>query len=132
MIIVDTSALAAIFLDEPESARVQACMASSASAMIPISCIVEIAVLHRFGERRFEWLDTVLSELKVKVVGLEAGTAQIAVQAARAYGKGSGHPAQLNFGDCLSYAVAKSRDLPLLYVGTDFSHTDIQSALTQE
>lgn len=52
--------------------------------------------------------------------------AWIARQAYRDYGKGSGHPAQLNFGDCFSYALAKDRDEPLLYKGNDFIHTDIR------
>lgn len=55
--------------------------------------------------------------------------AEIAAAGARRYGKGSGHPAQLNFGDCLVYAAAKYRDLPLLFVGNDFTHTDVTSAL---
>jgi ribonuclease VapC len=55
--------------------------------------------------------------------------AKLAAGAARTYGKGSGHPAQLNFGDCLSYGVARARELPLLYVGNDFHHTDITAAL---
>jgi ribonuclease VapC len=45
------------------------------------------------------------------------------------YGKGSGHPAQLNFGDLFAYALAKSRDIPLLFKGNDFAHTDIMSAV---
>jgi ribonuclease VapC len=46
------------------------------------------------------------------------------------FGKGQGHPAQLNFGDCMAYALAKAHDAPLLYVGDDFARTDISSALT--
>ena len=53
----------------------------------------------------------------------------IAREAYRRYGKGSGHPARLNFGDCFAYALAKDFDEPLLYIGNDFVHTDVQSAL---
>ena len=62
----------------------------------------------------------------------DAAMHEAAVAAARFYGKGSGHPAQLNFSDCLVYAVAKQRDLPLLFVGDDFVHTDITPALPLE
>ena len=55
--------------------------------------------------------------------------AEIAANAAERYGRGSGHLARLNFGDCLSYAVAKHLDAPLLFKGDDFLHTDIESAL---
>ncbi len=55
--------------------------------------------------------------------------AKIARRAYREYGKGSGNPAQLNFGDCFSYALAKDRDEPLLYKGSDFVHTDARSAI---
>ncbi len=50
---------------------------------------------------------------------------ELAVSAMARYGKGRGHPAQLNFGDCFSYACARFADVPLLYVGTDFAHTDL-------
>lgn len=63
------------------------------------------------------------------VIDIEAQPAASAVEAVGRYGKGSGHKAQLNFGDCLVYAVARHRDLPLLYVGDDFSHTDLTPAL---
>jgi ribonuclease VapC len=59
----------------------------------------------------------------------DAVQARLAVEADHRYGRGTGHPARLNFGDCLAYAVAKAHDLPLLYKGGDFSLTDIRAAL---
>ena len=72
----------------------------------------------------------VLSQLDL--VAFEPVHARIAADVVATYGKGSGHPARLNFGDCMTYAVAKERGLPLLYVGNDFRHTDIPDALNAE
>lgn len=76
-----------------------------------------------------DWVAELESRPSFEIASITPEVAHIAADAARTYGKGSGHPAQLNFGDCLSYAVAKSRDLPLLYVGHDFRQTDIHSVL---
>ncbi len=57
--------------------------------------------------------------------------ARIARDAYREFGRGSGHPARLNFGDCFAYALAVERDEPLLYQGNDFGHTDVRNALTE-
>nr|WP_246301159.1 type II toxin-antitoxin system VapC family toxin [Microbacterium immunditiarum] len=65
----------------------------------------------------------------IEIVPATAEQARIAREAYRDYGRGSGHPARLNFGDCFSYALATERREPLLYVGGDFAHTDIRSAL---
>ena len=69
------------------------------------------------------------SSFGIEVVPVTDEQARIARQAYRDYGRGSGHPANLNFGDCFSYALAAERREPLLYVGDDFGHTDIRSAL---
>jgi ribonuclease VapC len=127
VIVVDTSALAAIFQNEPAGLEIERVLSSTRRAFVPVSCIAEIAVLNRMGPKRFHWLDRMLAGINVETVSIDAEAAPYAVQAARRYGKGTGHPAQLNFGDCLSYAVARSRDLPLLYVGKDFRHTDVRS-----
>ena len=64
----------------------------------------------------------------LEIEPVTAEQARIAREAYRDFGKGSGHPAQLNFGDCFAYALAKSTDEPLLFVGLDFSHTDVTAA----
>ena len=66
-----------------------------------------------------------LREAKIEIVPIDASDGRLAVQAFAEYGKGRGHPAQLNLADCLSYACAKSRNVPLLYKGSDFLHTDL-------
>lgn len=129
MIVIDTSALGALYASESQRGQVEECLEQADALLLPISCMVEFAALRRFGGRRFAWMDRFVSDLDVRIVSVEAEVAGIAVEAERRYGKGSGHKAQLNFGDCLVYAVAKYRDLPLLYVGDDFRHTDITPAL---
>ena len=73
-------------------------------------------------------LDDFLDIAEVEIEPVTAEQARIAREAYRDFGKGSGHPAQLNFGDCFAYALAKSTDEPLLFVGLDFSHTDVTAA----
>ena len=75
--------------------------------------------------RRF---DDLLDQFDIEVVSFTAELAQIARQAYRDFGKGSGHRAKLNFGDCMAYALARSERQPLLYVGNDFAETDIDAA----
>ena len=74
-------------------------------------------------------LDQLLAHLLVIVVPVTAGQARLARQAHRDYGRGSGHPAMLNFGACFSSALAKETGEPLLFKGTDFARTDITSAI---
>ena len=74
-------------------------------------------------------VDLFLESGRLRIAPIDAEVAQIARLADRSYGRGTGHPARLNFGDCLAYAVAKSLDAPPLYKGDDFIHTDIGSAL---
>ncbi|CAB4834664.1 unannotated protein [freshwater metagenome] len=76
-------------------------------------------------------LDEFLQVAGVEIVPVTVEQARIARDAYRDFGKGSGHPAQLNFGDCFSYALAKATTEPLLYVGLDFSHTDVAAARIQ-
>lgn len=76
-----------------------------------------------------EWLDRLLAEQNVVIEPVTAAQAQLARLAFRMYGKGRGHGAALNFGDCFSYALAKSLDAPLLFKSGDFSMTDIRPAL---
>ena len=74
--------------------------------------------------------DNLLSDLGIITEPVTATQARIARDAFRRFGKGSGHPARLNFGDCFAYALAKDFDEPLLFIGNDFVHTDVRPALT--
>lgn len=71
-------------------------------------------------------MDRLLNDLEIEVVPFARDQAALAITAYRQYGKGSGHVAALNFGDCFSYALAKLRDEPLLFKGNDFSRTDLR------
>lgn len=73
--------------------------------------------------------DDFLGELSVIIAPVTAEQARLAREAYRRFGRGSGHPARLNFGDCFAYALAKVLDDPLLFIGNDFIHTDIRPAL---
>lgn len=131
-IAVDTSALAAIFKADPRADRLAENMSSASSVVIPASCLVEAALLSQVGRGFFTWVEERLEDPRFQLGEITRPAALLAAHAARTYGKGSGHPAQLNFGDCFSYAVAKHADLPLLFVGEDFAHTDITPALKTE
>jgi ribonuclease VapC len=131
MIVVDTSVLARMFLRENGYQTLQRAVFASVSAQVPVCCVVEFVALRRLGESRMAWLERFLDRESVHVVGVGPEHGELATHAALKYGKGSGHPAQLNFGDCLVYAVARYRDLPLLFVGDDFGRTDVIPALPQ-
>jgi ribonuclease VapC len=74
-------------------------------------------------------LDDLLENSKIMIEPVTAEQARIARQAYREFGKGSGHRAGLNFGDCFAYALARVKREPLLYKGDDFVHTDVRSAV---
>lgn len=128
---MDTSALARMFLREAGYESIQRTVFASSTAQVPVCCVVEFTALRRLGETRMGWLNRFLDRENVLVVGVGPEHRELATEAALKYGKGSGHPAQLNFGDCLVYAVARFRDLPLLFVGDDFGLTDVTPAIPQ-
>jgi ribonuclease VapC len=128
-IAVDTSALAQIYLREQGYQRTLARYSSALARLLPVSCHTEFSLLSRLGDDRHDWLKTQVEAGMLAIAELPIEMATIAAEAARRYGKGSGHPAQLNFGDCLSYGFATYRDLPLLFVGDNFRHTDVTPAI---
>ncbi|MBV8851715.1 MAG: type II toxin-antitoxin system VapC family toxin [Methylobacteriaceae bacterium] len=129
MIVLDTSAVMALALSEPDADKFGAVIAVSASTLFPTSCYVEaVMVMRRRGKGR-SWLDDFLATQDVALFGSDERQARLAADAFERYGRGSGHPARLNFGDCLVYAAAKALDAPLLFKGGDFRATDITAAL---
>lgn len=132
MIVVDTSALVCIFLREPGFERFMARLTQSSASFIPVPCYIEFNMLTSIGRNRRDWIDRLLQDQAITLVALEPEHARIAADAAAKYGKGSGHAARLNFGDCMTYAVAKFRELPLLFAGRDFHMTDLRPALDTE
>ena len=134
MIVVDTSAIVSIFAGEPDALRLSERIAVDGSPLISAGNLVELTIVLRTISAKSrlisdDWIDRFLRQAKIGVEPITQELAAIATHAHLRYGKGMGHPAQLNFGDCFSYALAKSLDVPLLYKGGDFARTDIKSAL---
>lgn len=129
--IVDTSALTALLQNEVDAAAIDVATEAATWRGISAATLFEAAIVAdgTSDPVRSARFDALVAGLDIEVVPLTAAHAAIARQAYRDYGKGSGHPARLNFGDCFSYALAKERGEPLLYVGDDFARTDIASAL---
>jgi ribonuclease VapC len=131
VIAVDTSALVAIAFAEPEREALLQAIKMADKALISTVSVVEarMVIQGRRGQRAVILMDDLLRLPMFELVAPSAPEMDAAYAAFVAYGKGSGHPAGLNFGDVFSYALAKVRGLPLLYKGDDFAHTDIASAL---
>jgi ribonuclease VapC len=128
--ILDSSAVIAILRSEPDAAAfAQAIEQAARPSMSAVSYVEAAAVIDGtrdpVASRRF---DELLAEARVLIEPVTEKQARTARQAYYDFGKGSGHPAQLNFGDCFAYALAKARDEPLLFKGDDFSYTDVKSA----
>jgi ribonuclease VapC len=132
MIAVDTSVVVAIAFAEPERDAFLHALKLADKALISTVSVVEARmVIHgRRGQRAVILIDDFLRLPFFELVPPTVAEMDAAYAAFVAYGKGSGHPANLNFGDVFSYALAKVRGLPLLYKGDDFVHTDIASAMT--
>ncbi|HEX4180788.1 MAG TPA: type II toxin-antitoxin system VapC family toxin [Caulobacteraceae bacterium] len=131
MIVVDTSAIVAMAFGEPErEVFVQAIQQAEKALISTVSVVEARMVVHgRRGQRAVVLVDDLLRLPTFEIVAPGALEMDAAYSAFVAFGKGSGHPAGLNFGDLFSYALAKVRGLPLLYKGDDFAQTDVPSAL---
>jgi ribonuclease VapC len=126
--ILDTSAIVAILQDEPESPAFAQAVEDNRPVRVSAANWLEAAILVDGNRspalsRRF---DELLREAAVEVEPVTTQQAELAREAYRAFGRGSGHPAHLNFGDCFAYALAMERDEPLLFKGKDFAHTDVR------
>ncbi|MDR1213516.1 MAG: type II toxin-antitoxin system VapC family toxin [Propionibacteriaceae bacterium] len=125
--ILDTSAIVAILNDEPEADAFIRIIAAEAEPLISAPTVVELhAVADGRGDpAQARRVDQLLRTLGVRVVAFDADQADVARSAYRDYGRGSGHPAKLNLGDCFTYALAASTGQPLLCKGDDFWRTDL-------
>lgn len=124
--VVDTSALIAILLAEPEADRLIDVFETGAAARMSAASLVEGAIVmqRRQGDEGEARFDRLVRRLDLEIVPVTREHAEIARASFRRFGKGR-HPAGLNFGDCFAYALARSLGEPLLFVGDDFSQTDI-------
>lgn len=131
MIVVDTSALVAIALREDEAAIFMTTLRGVESKIGgPTLAEARIVIESRAGEIGLAVLEEILALPSVSVEPFAEKHAAAAHEAHRRFGKGRGHPAKLNICDCYSYAVAACDDLPLLFKGDDFIHTDVRPAYT--
>ena len=126
--IVDSSVLIALILQEPGHQRIGRVLRAEDKLHMSAATWVELGVVadRRLSETNRRRLDAMIDGLGIVLVPLSAAQARRARQAHRRYGPGSGSAARLNMGDCFSYALAIELDEPLLFVGDDFTHTDVQ------
>jgi ribonuclease VapC len=129
--VIDSSALIAILKNESDAARFARTLELSEFNCISTATWLEcFVVLERFKDPKLiAEFEQILLDAEVKVEPFTIDQARIARQAYRDYGRGSGHRASLNFGDCFAYALARDKREPLLYKGDDFAHTDLRSAV---
>lgn len=124
--VIDTSALAAIFFAEPERPTLLNAITVAESRLISAATLLETGIVleGRQGENAGREFDLFVVRANFQIVPVDAEQIEIARSAWRKFGKGR-HPAALNFGDCFSYALAKFSGEPLLSKGTDFDLTDV-------
>ncbi len=129
--IVDTSAIVAIVLHEPQRAALLDVLLDAAHPKMSAATLVEVGavLIRRLAPEDFRRVERLIAQLGIETVPFDSEQAASATRAYRDFGRGSGHPAGLNLGDCYSYALADVTGEPLLFVGDDFAHTDIAAAL---
>jgi ribonuclease VapC len=132
--IVDSSAIVAILSEEPDWLELSTkldlanCVRLSAASYLETSIVLD----KRRDRELSAALDELIEDVSIIIEPVTAEQAKIARQAYRDFGKGSGHRAGLNFGDCFTYALAREKREPLLWKGDDFGHTDLRPAQTVE
>lgn len=126
--VVDTSALIAIFQDEPEAGAFLDKIVTTKEVLIAAPTRLEAFVVasRRYGDERAAELADLIKDLRLTTVAFDADLTSVAETAYRTFGRGR-HG--LNYGDCFSYALAKARGLPLLFKGDDFAATDVKRAI---
>ncbi len=136
MIVVDSSAVVAIMLGEPDAPALLARLAEDPDRMMSVAGYVETGTVlaGRRAKNRFravDDLDAFLDEAGIVLAPLDPAQARTALRARIRYGRGMGHGGVLNFGDAFAYALAMTRSAPLLFIGEDFGTTDVAVALTK-
>jgi ribonuclease VapC len=128
-VIIDSSALMAIVNDEPGADRLLR-TAADATCQMSVATWLEVSIVadarsSAHGER----LDRIIDALEIEIVPVSKRDGEVARVAYRRYGRGSGSPARLNFGDCFAYALSVTAGEPLLFTGDDFAKTDVAPAV---
>lgn len=126
--IIDSSAICAILLEEPEGPRFEDVLADADILRMSAFNLFETAIVmeSRAGPLGADRLDALIEEVSIEIVPVTPEQVTVARHAWREFG--GNHPAALNLGDCLAYALAEMTGEPLLYKGQDFPHTDIRPA----
>jgi len=129
--IVNTSAIVAAVAQEPDGPRFQQSMLQASSLAMSSVTVLEtrIVLYARYGIEAIRAFDALLQSAAIEVAPFDTDQAVLAFDGFRRFGKGQAHPAQLNIIDCAAYALAKSRDEPLLFKGGDFARTDVLAVL---
>jgi ribonuclease VapC len=132
-VIVDTSALVAILREETDAAVFGASIHAAERTRISAGTLLETAIVidGNRNARLSRRLDNLIQRIGIVTEPVTEEQAHIARRAYQDYGKGSAHPARLNFGDCFAYALARVTGEPLLFKGDHFAHTDITPALRE-
>lgn len=125
-LVIDTSAIMALTLDETTAASIRSALATSKAPVISAATVVELQIVarSRFGPPGGEAVRTVLDAANVVTLPVDVNQVEFALIGWDHFGRGN-HPAGLNYGDCFSYALARHLDVPLLCVGNDFAQTDL-------
>ena len=123
---VDSSVLVAILKNEPEAAAFEAALFNELRVIgRPTVMETRIWCLRNLNRSGAPWLEVFLESAATHFADFDAAIEALAVDAYARFGKGR-HPAQLNYGDCMAYAVARQHDVPLLFKGADFAQTDVK------
>jgi len=124
--VIDSSAIVAILLNEADAADIARAIESNSQRLLSAADLLEASIVieSRKGEAGGRELDLLIYRAAIEIVAVDQEQAELARIAWRRFGKGR-HPAGLNYGDCFAYALARTRQLPLLFQGDDFSRTDI-------
>jgi ribonuclease VapC len=130
VIVIDSSAVIAIFRQEADAAHYAGLIANDDDPVISAASIVEASIVLRglkkiSADRAERWLDEFIETAGIRIEPVTPDQARIARSAHLRFGKGTGHGAALNYGDCFAYGLAKAMDTPLLCKGDDFPLTDI-------
>jgi ribonuclease VapC len=124
--VIDSSAIIAVLLDEANAADIAGAIEASSQRLLSAANLLEASIVieSRKGEAGGRELDLLIYRAAIEIVAVDQDHAELARIAWRRFGKGR-HRAGLNYGDCFAYALARTRQLPLLFQGDDFSRTDI-------
>ena len=127
--VIDTSALVALLALEPEAPRLAAAIESDPTRLLSAATLVETSIVieSRYGGAGGHELDLLIAKAALRIEPVTPEQAELAREAWRRFGKGR-HAANLNYGDCFSYSLARATGEPLLFKGSDFGQTDVTAA----